>query len=223
MNYKKLRTAGLVLALIMTTSAYAYNEANAKGDCLHAIERGGQYHKSSNKHAVSKGHKSYKVTGNVRSRHNNSTHSFSCNIRHGKVANWHVNKGHQGNSGSHNNSAAIGAGILAIAAIAVAANQDKHSTHTNNNRYNDYDTGGSAFNDMHYLKKQCRQNLRHHIERAHGRVSKLKLDTAHLHRKSLNGRGYVTFKGGDERDLNYNCVFDYRGHIRDGHYQFGRY
>ena len=222
MNYKKLKMTGLVLAAMMTTSAYAYNEMNAKGDCLHAVERGGKYHKSSNKHAKSKGHKSYKVTGNVRSRRDNSTHSFSCNIKHGKVVNWHVNKGYQGNSGSHNSAASVGAGILAIAAIAaIANNADKHATH--NNRYNDYDTGGSAFDDIHYLKKQCRQNLRHHINRAHGRVSKLKFDTTHLHRRSLSGRGYVIFERGDERDLDYNCEFDYRGHIRDGHYNFGRY
>lgn len=222
MNYKKLKTAGLLLAAMMTTWAYAYNEMNAKGDCIHAIERGGEYHKTSNKHAKSKGHKSYKVTGNIRSRRDSSIHKFSCNIKHGRVVNWHVSNHASG--GSHNNNAAsVGAGILAIAAMAAIANSaDKHATH-NTSHYNDYDTGGSAFDDMHYLKKQCRQNLRHHISRAHGRVSKLKLDTAHLHRKSLNGRGYVIFTDGYERDLDYNCVFDYRGQIRDGHYQFGRY
>ena len=223
MNYIKSRTTGLLLALMMTTSAYAYNETNAKGDCLHVIERGGKYHKSSNKRAVNKGHGSYNVTGNITSRKDYSTHHFTCNVRHGQVVNWHVSNSYNTKS-SNNNSAAVGAGILAIAAIAAAANgNNQGATHSNNNRYNDYDTGGSAFNDMRYLKQQCKQNLRHHINRAHGRVSKLKLDTAHLHRQSLNGRGFVIFERGDERDLDYNCVFDARGHIRDGHYQFGRY
>jgi len=221
MNYKKLRTAGMLLAAIMTTSAYAYSEVNAKGDCLNAIERGGKYHKSSNKHAKNKGHGSYNVTGNITSRKDYSTHHFTCNIRHGKVVNWHVSNSHNTKSSTSDNVAAVGAGILALAAIsAIEGNNDKHGNH---NRYNDYDTGGSAFDDMRYLKQQCRQNLRHHINRAHGRVSKLMLDTAHLHRQSLNGRGFVTFERGGERDLDYNCVFDHRGHIRDGHYQFGRY
>ncbi len=222
MNYKKLRTAGILLAAMMTTSVYAYNEASAKYDCINVVTRGGQYHKTSNKHVVNKGHQSYGVTGNVKSRHDNSTHKFSCNIRHGQVVNWHVSR--RSTRGSKNNSAAVGAGILAIAAIAAAVNgNNKRATHRNKNRYNNYDSGGSAFDDMRYLKQQCRQNLRHHIDRAHGRVSKLKLDTAHLHRQSLNGRGFVIFERGDERDLDYNCEFDRRGHIRDGHYQFGRY
>lgn len=224
MNYIKSRTTGLLLVVMMTTSAYAYNETNAKGDCLHVIERGGKYHKSSNKHAKSQGHGSYHVTGNITSRKDYSVHHFTCNVRHGKVVNWHVNNAHKSNSSNNNSAASVGAGILAIAAMAAIANSnDKGATHRNNNRYNDYDTGGSAFDDIHYLKKQCRQNLRHHINRAHGRVSKLKLDTAHLHRQSLNGRGFVVFENGGDRDLDYNCVFDHRGHIRDGHYQFGRY
>ena len=222
MNYKKLKIAGILLTVMMTTSVYAYNEASAKYDCINVIKRGGQYHKTSNKHVVNKGHQSYRVTGNVQSRHDGSTHKFSCNVRHGQVANWNVSR--RATAGSNNSSAAVGAGILAIAAIAAAANgNNQGATHRNNNRYNDYDTGGSAFDDIRYLKQQCRQNLRHHISRAHGRVSKLMLDTAHLHRQSLNGRGYVIFERGGERDLDYNCVFDYRGHIRDGHYQFGRY
>ena len=217
-----MKKTGVVLALLLTTtSAYAYNEMNAKGDCIHAVERGGQYHKPSNKHAKSQGHKSYKVTGDIRSRHDNSTHRFSCNIKHGRVVNWHV--ANHASGGSHNNNgASVGAGIIAIAAMAALANSgDKHATHTN--RYNDYDTAGNAFDDMRYLKKQCRQNLRHHINRAHGRVSKIKFDTAHLHRRSLSGRGYVVFERGGERDMDYNCEYDYRGNIRDGHYNFGRY
>jgi hypothetical protein len=222
MNNRKILIIGAMLTTFMTTSVHAYSDMNAKGDCLNTIERAGKYHKSSNKHVVNKGHKSYKVTGDIRSRRDNSTHSFTCEIRHGHVVNWHVGGSHRANSSNKDTAVAIGAGILAIAALSALGGDTKGTTHQSK-QYNDYNTGGSAFDDMRYLKQQCRQNLRHHIRRAHGRVSKVSLDTAHLHRQSLNGRGFVVFENGGERDLDYNCVFDYRGHIRDGHYQFGRY
>lgn len=222
MNYTKLKKAGLVLAaMMMTTSAYAYDAMRAKSDCANAVARGGQYYQASHEQAADKGHHSYNVTGKVKSRKNNSTHNFSCKVRHKEVVNWNVSEPHHARSSNKDNALAVGAGILAIAAIAAAANQNNnHATH---DRYENHATGGNPFDDLKYLKRQCRKNLRHHINRAHDRVEKLQLNTAHVHRKSLNGRGVVYFERGGARDLDYNCVFDRRGLIRDGHYQFGRF
>ena len=229
MDYKKLKSTGIVVAsMLMTTSLHDYNEFNALRDCDVKIAQSGHYDQLSNQKAVNRGHNSYTVTGKVKSKRDKRTHGFTCNIRHKEIVNWHVNGSHDGshqkNSSSNNNTAvAVGAGVIALAVIAAASNQDNSNNNTNHARYNDYDTGGSAFDDMRYLKRQCRKNLRHHINRAHGRVEKLQLNTTHLHRKSLNGRGVVYFERGAIRDLDYNCVFDRRGLIRDGHYQFGNF
>ena len=209
--------------LMMTSSVHAYNEMNAKYDCANKIAREGQYHQASHEKASSKGHRSYHVTGNVKSRRNNTTHRFSCNVRHGEVVNWHVSNTSTKKTSGKDTAIAVGAGILALAAIAALSEDDKHQNHTSHQRYNDYDTGGSAFDDIRYLKRECKRNLRHHIERAHGRVRSVELYSAHLNHRSLNGRGIVMFQRGGERELDYHCVYDRRGEIRDGHYQFGRY
>jgi len=224
MTIHTLKKVTVIFSMVMmTTSVHAYNERSAKYDCANKITQSGQYYQASHEKASNKGHRSYHITGNVKSRAHNRTHTFSCNVRHGEVVNWHVNEAHNAKTSGKDTAIALGAGILAIAALAALSKDDKHSNHSSHKMYNDYDTGGSAFDDIGYLKRECRRNLRHHIERAHGRVRSVELYSAHLNRRSLNGRGLVVFKRGGERELDYNCVYDRRGEIRDGHYQFGRY
>lgn len=211
----------LIASITLTSSTYAYDEMNAKGDCINVIERNGNYHKTSNKHVKNLGHKSFQVTGNIKSRDDNTIHSFNCEIKHGRVVNWHVNR-HAKNSARSTN-AQVGAGLLAIAAIAAIANNNNAKGADNNRHYQDYNTGGSPFDDMRYLKRQCKHNLVYHIGRAHGRVSKLRLTTTHLYRQTLSGRGFVIFDDGYQRDLDYNCEYDYHANIIDGHYHFGNF
>ncbi len=216
MKYTNLKKASMVLAVILaTTSAHAYNKQDAKRACLNKITQHGhsQYHNAKDIHIEDKGHRSYKVKGKVNSRRDKHAHRFTCNIRHREVVNWNVGPAER----SHKNSAAaVGAGILALAVVAAAANYDKH----HNNRHENHATGGSAFDDMKYLKRQCRQNIRHHLKRDHGRVSKVRFDSAHLNHRKLRGTGYVVFERGGERDLSYTCEFDRRGKIYDGRYNY---
>ena len=231
MKYPTIKKAGVVLALLLsTTSAHAYNQNSAKNACINKVTQygSGQYYNASNVRVSDKGHHSYNVTGNVRSSRDNQSHHFTCNVRHKEVVNWKVNS-----SKSHNNNtaAAIGVGVLAIALAAAVHNKHKKKKkHQKNNqhqekshqndRYNDYDSGGNPFSDMRYLKRQCRQNIRHHLKRDHGQVRKIGFDSAHLDRRELRGTGYVIFERGGERELSYNCEFDRRGNIYDGYYRY---
>ncbi len=236
MHISKLKKLGVVCTILLAvTSASAYNQNSAKNACINKVTQygSGQYHGATNVHVSDKGHHSYNVTGNVRSSRDNQSHHFTCNIRHKEVVNWKVNS-----SQSHNNNtaAAIGVGVLALALAAAVHNKHKkkkkhqknnqqHISHYQqkshqNDRYNNYDSGGNPFSDMKYLKRQCRQNIRHHLNRDHGNVRRIKFDSTHLHQRKLTGTGYVVFERGGERDLNYNCEFDRRGNIYDGYYRY---
>ena len=207
------KTVIVVATMVLTSSAYAYNENNAKHACINKVtEHGtGQYHGAQNVHISDKGHHSYIVTGNVASHRDKHRHNFSCNIRHKELVNYSVS---HGGSDNKNAAAAIGVGILALA-VAAAVSDDKHHGH---------DQGASPFSDMKYLKRQCKQNIRYQIHADHPRrnITKVKFDTAHLNNRKLKGTGYVVFKNGNERDLTYSCNFDRRGHIYDGYYHFRR-
>ena len=207
------KVAIVITTVALSSSAYAYNQNNAKHACLNKVtEHGtGQYHGAQNVHISDKGHHSYVVTGNVASHRDKHRHNFTCNIRHKELVNYNVS---HGGSSNKNAAAAIGVGILALA-VAAAVNNDKHQGHNQ---------GASPFSDMKYLKRQCKKELRHQIHADHPRrnISKVKFDTAHLNNRKLKGTGYVVFKNGNERDLTYSCNFDRRGHIYDGYYHYRR-
>jgi len=209
-NLKK--TAVIIASVALSTSAYAYNQENAKRACINQVtEHGtGVYHNASGIRISDQGHHSYTVTGNVISNRDKHTHNFTCSIRHKELVSYNVSQ--SGNNSSGNKAVAIGAGILALAVIAAASN-DKHQGH---------DTGSSAFDDMQYLKRQCKQNVHHHIQADHPRrhIDKIKFDNTHLNGRKLQGSGYVVFGNGNERDLTYSCEFDRRGQIYDGYYRY---
>ncbi len=216
MELTQMKKAGLVLvAILTTTSLYASDptraelrQNQAKIDCTYKIAESGKYQFIDAKHVVDKGHRSYKVTGEAESRRNGEKYNFTCSIRHKEVVDWRVTK-HSSHS-DKNTAIAAGAGIIALAAIVAAAN----------NKHDNHDEGASAFDDMRYLKKQCRQNLRHHINREDQPVRKIHLDTAHLHNRTLVGEGGVLFRRGGGNDIAYRCKFDRQGRIYDGHYRF---
>ena len=212
MRRKYLKGSIIALAaMAMTTSLQAYSQDNAKRACINKVtEHGtGQYHNPSGIHVTDQGHHSYTVTGNVRSNSDSYSHPFSCNIRHRELVSYNVTRG----GGNHKNAAAVGAGILALAVIAAAANNDKHQGH---------DQGASPFDDMRYLKRQCKQNIRQQIQADHPRrhIDKVRLGNTHLNNRKLRGSGEVVFGNGHTKNLNYNCEYDRRGRIYDGYYHY---
>ena len=207
MKLTHIKKAGIVLASIMiATTAQAYNP---KFECMKKITNygHGHYFPEGPSKIEDRGHRSYRVKGKALDTRDNKHYPYVCKIRHGEVVDWRVTHS--------NNDAAkvVGAGVL-IAAIAAAANQEKHNNHA---------TGGSAFDDMRYLKKQCRQNIRHHISNDEQKVRKIKLDTARLDRRTLKGKGGVEFRNGGGSAISYECKFDRQGRIYDGHYRFQDY
>lgn len=212
MSYTKLKKAGLVAAaILMTTSLHAYNEFNALRDCDTKLLQSGEYGQISNQKAINRGHNSYTVTGKVKSRHNKSTHGFTCNIRHKEIISWNVGHDKHHKNSSHRSST-MGVGTLGVY---------RHTSSRKDN-YNNHASGGSPFDDMKYIKRQCKRNIRHHIKRDHGSVEKVRFESAYLHNRKLTGRGYVIFRDGSDIDLNYHCEFDRRGEIYDGHYGYTR-
>lgn len=215
MKLTKLKSVALVLTVMVTsaTATQAY-KIDAQDACAMQLISNG-YQKMQDLKTVDKGHGKFKVTGSVKSRDDGKRHNFVCNYRYNRVANWSLvdtRRGTQNRPTGHSNhdkNVAIGAGILAIAAIAAAANNDKDKAHA---------AGGNPFNDRRYLKRECRHNLKHHIEMA----KKVKLTSAHLQNRRLSGEGFVTFDDGYERSLTYSCDFDRRGRIHDGNYHFRR-
>jgi len=216
MKLTQMKKMGLVLVtLLATTSLHAnYNQTQAKMDCAQKIAESGKYQLIDSKRAVDQGHHSYKVTGVAESVRNGDKYKFNCSIRHKELVNWRVVKA--SNHSDKDSAIAAGAGLLAVLAIAAAANDDKH----HNNRHENHATGGSAFDDMRYLKKQCKQNIRRHIAHDDQAVKKIHLDTTHLNRRTLRGEGGVLFKRGGGSDISYECKFDRQGRIYDGHYRF---
>jgi len=205
MKLTKLTKVALVLTAMITSTAYASLE-QAEEACISEVIHGG-YEKPGSIRTENLGHDTYRIKGTVYSKDDRKRHNFKCKYRHGELVDWNV--AWPSNDKKVNNKVAIGAGILAIAAIAAAANNDKSKDHA---------AGGSPFNDRRYLKRECRHNLKHHIEMA----KKVRLTSAHLQSRRLSGEGFVTFDDGYERSLTYSCDFDRRGRIHDGNYHFGR-
>lgn len=214
MKLTQMKKAGIILAsMIIATTAQAYNP---EFECMNKISNHGHghYFPEGTAKIVDKGHRSYRVSGKAFDTKDNKHYPYVCKIRHGEVVDWRVNRSSK--HSDKNSAIAAGAGLLAVLAIAAAANDDKHHT----NRHRDHDKGASPFDDMKYLKKQCKQNIRRHIAHDDQAVKKIHLDTTHLNRRTLRGEGGVLFKRGGGSDISYECKFDRQGRIHDGHYRF---
>ena len=213
----------VVLAIPVTTYAN-YDESDAKYDCKRAIKSDGRYSHFADMHIEDKGHHSYLVTGKARSERDDRKHSFDCQVRHREVTSWHVDpvKTVSSHDGGSNTAAAVGAGLLGIAIMAAIASQDDDKNHNSKRDSYNRGAGGDPFDDMHYLRKECKRELRSHLDHDHGKVRNLKFTYVDLHHRKLRGDGKVSFKSGGDRELSFSCEFDRRGHIHDGHYHYRR-
>jgi len=222
MNRSSLIAIGTAVCLSMAAvPAYAkYDENDAKRDCESKISSDRRYKGLRNVHVNSQGNHSYKVTGKVQM--DGKDGDFNCRIRHKEVVSWHIDSDSDSDS-SGNTTAAIGAGVLAVAAIAAlaASSDDNDDDRDHNNSRDRYRSGDDdAFEDMHYLKKECRQEIRRHLHQDHGAIDSMHFNNVHLNGRTLRGDGEVQFRRGRERDLSFTCEFDPRGRIHDGYYQY---
>lgn len=207
-----------IAAALASPSAFAYNQSDAIEDCQSKIFDDSQYSRFSSPHdttAQETGRNSYKVTGLVKDR-DKKDHRFNCRIDHREVASWNVSPEAISDS-DKKTAAAIGAGVLGLAILAAAVSGDKD----HDNKQNSYAKGeNSPFDDMGYLKQECANEVRRHLDRDHGSVRDLELTYPHLNGRTLTGNGRVSFERGGRRELSFTCDFDRRGRVQDGHYSY---
>ncbi len=207
-----------IAAALASPSAFAYNQSDAIEDCQSKIFDDSQYSRFSSPHdttAQETGRNSYKVTGLVKDR-DKKDHRFNCRIDHREVASWNVSP-EQISDSDKKTAAAIGAGVLGLAILAAAVSGDKD----HDNKQNSYAKGeNSPFDDMGYLKQECANEVRRHLDRDHGSVRDLELTYPHLNGRTLTGNGRVSFERGGRRELSFTCDFDRRGRVQDGHYSY---
>ena len=207
-----------IAAALASPSAFAYNQSDAIEDCQSKIFDDSQYSRFSSPHdttAQETGRNSYKVTGLVKDR-DKKDHRFNCRIEHREVASWNVSPEQMSDS-DKKTAAAIGAGVLGLAILAAAVSGDKD----HDNKRNAYEKGESSpFDDMGYLKQECANEVRRHLDRDHGSVRDLELTYPHLNGRTLTGNGRVSFERGGRRELSFTCDFDRRGQVKDGHYSY---
>jgi hypothetical protein len=205
-------------AAMASPVAFAYDQTFAIADCQAKIFDDSQYSKYSGAHgatAQETGRNSYKVTGLVKDR-DKKDHRFNCRIDHREVVSWNVSPEEISDS-DKKTAAAVGAGVLGLAILAAAVSGDKD----HDDKRSSYEKGeNSPFNDMGYLKKECTNEVRRHLDRDHGQVRDLELTHPHLHDRTLSGNGRVSFERGGYRELSFTCDFDRRGRVQDGHYSY---
>ena len=218
-------STGILLSAILAIPAttYAdYDESDAKDDCISTIKSDDRYSHFDDMRVQDNDHHSFTVTGKVNSKRDNRKHSFNCQVRHREVTSWHVNpnKTVSTHDGGSNTAAAVGAGLLGIAIIASMSSHDDDKDHDGKRDSYSSGTGGNPFDDMHYLKKECKRELRSHLDHDHGKVRILQFTHVDLYHRKLHGDGRVAFKSGGKRELSFNCEFDRSGRIHDGHYHY---
>lgn len=219
MNKQLTRCLSLAIAAAMASpAAFAYNQTDAIEDCQAKIFDDSQYSRYSGAHgatAQETGRNSYKVTGLVKDR-DKKDHRFNCRIDHREVVSWNVSPEEISDS-DKKTAAAVGAGVLGLAILAAAVSGNKD----HDDKRNSYEKGGnSPFDDMGYLKQECTNEVRRHLDRDHGPVRDLELTYPHLNDRTLTGNGRVSFERGGRRELSFTCEFDRRGRVQDGHYSY---
>jgi hypothetical protein len=219
---------GLALAAVLVApSAFAYNDFSARSDCMGKVAGwGSQYSNTHDVQASETGYKSYNVTGKVNDR-GGREHRFDCRVENREVVSWNVSSVDSDNHDkkNHGKALAIGAGIVGAAALigilAANANKAKSDDPAHDEKRSAYNAGKEPpFDDMRYLRTECKRVLTAHLNKDHGEVQHLDLDNADLNGRTLSGDGSVVFAGGGERILTFSCAFDRAGGIYDGNYNY---
>lgn len=213
-----------VVSLLSAPSAFAYSEFNARMDCLgKVVNWGSSYSDPQDVRTEETGHNSFYVTGRVKDRDDRRRH-FECRIEHKEVTSWNVSSHDSDSDKKKNNTGkalAIGAGVVGAAALIAILASSKSGDQAHDDSRTTYNSGKSnPFDDMRYLRMECRRVVREHLVRDHGAVEDLDLDQANLNGRSLSGDGRVSFSSGGARNLTYTCNFDRGGNIYDGNYSY---
>lgn len=221
--FKKTYAGFAVVSLLVAPTAFAYSDFNARLDCMSKVAPyGSGYSSPQDVRSEETGHNSFNVSGKVNDKHGNKR-NFDCRIEHKEVVSWNVS--HHSDSDKKKDKTgkmlAIGAGIVGVAALAAIVANSKSDDQSHDDSRTTYNAGKSnPFDDMRYLRTECRRVVRQHLVRDHGAVDDLDLDQANLNGRVLSGDGRVSFEAGGAHNLTYTCNFDRGGNIYDGNYSY---
>jgi len=207
-----LSLAATAAAIIGSPPAHA-DSSRAIAACQTAVQNDSRFSSARESNAEQHGKGVFKVTGLVKDAMNRD-HRYTCRYEHGEVVSYNVTEA----SVPENNqkAAAIGAGLIGLAAVAALA---KHNDDDNHRKSRDsyYRGDNYAFDDRNYLKRECSEEIRAHIDRDHGKVVSIDLQAPYVHDRVMSGTGEVYFRNGGSRELRYTCNFDRNGREFDPH------
>jgi len=210
-----------LLALIATgvtlsAPSMAYANSGAVVGCETAVQNDYRFSNARNSNAQQVSRDVYKVSGLV-SDQNNRDHRYTCRFEYGEVVSYNVTDATVAEN--NNKAAAVGAGLIGLAAIAAIAKHEDDEKHRKNR--DSYNRGDNyAFDDRNYLSRECSHEIRAHIDRDHGKVASIDLQAPYVHDRVMSGTGEVYFRNGGSRELRYTCNFDRSGRVYDGRYTY---
>ncbi len=212
-----LPTAIVLAAVLHTAPADArYDERDALRDCENKVFSDNRFDRFYALEIRDVRNHAYTVEGKV-AMANAKDPYFDCSILHREVVAWRVDDRRQADDGL-----LIGGGILGAAVIdLIAAEHQEADAHLESRRR--YVGGhGFAFDDQRYLEEECRRAITRNLEHGHAGVDRLDLGRYQLKDRELQGKGEVRFRRGNHpaHQLAFHCVFDRRGRIIDGRYQY---
>ena len=207
--------AAAVVAIAASSTAYA-DSSTAVAECQAAVQNDSRFNsaRESNAQQISKG--VFKVNGLVKDERNRD-HRYTCRYEFGEVVSYNVTESSVAES--NQKAAAVGAGLIGLAAVAAIAKHEDDEKHRKN-RDSYYRGDNYAFDDRNYLKRECAEEIRAHINRDHGKVASIDLQAPYVHDRVMSGTGEVYFRNGGSRELRYTCNFDRSGEIYDGRYSY---
>ncbi|KAE9625325.1 hypothetical protein GL272_14000 [Aeromonas veronii] len=211
-----------VISLFVAPEAFAYGDFNARIDCFSKVAPfGSEYSSPQDVRSDETGLNSFNVSGKVNDKQGNK-HNFDCRIEHKEVVSWNVSHDDSGKKKNKTGKVlAIGAGIVGVAALAAIIASSKSGDQTHDDSRTTYNSGkANPFDDMRYLRSECRRVVRQHLVRDHGAVDDLDLEQANLNGRILSGEGRVLFEAGSAHNLTYTCNFDRSGNVYDGNYNY---
>ena len=215
MNHVALISLTTMAIVIAAPEAHA-DSSMAIAGCQTAVQNDSRFNSARNATAQQLGKGVFKVTGLVKDGMNRD-HRYTCRFEYGEVVSYNVTDATVAES--NQKAAAIGAGIIGLAAVAAIVKHDDDGDHRKN-RDNYYRGDNYAFDDRNYLTRECSQEIRAHIDRDHGKVASIDLQAPYVHDRVMSGTGEVYFRNGGSRELRYTCNFDRGGRIYDGRYSY---
>ena len=215
----KIRVLIQLCVMVAATSATSLTHANstlAVADCQATVQNDYRFNGARDSTAQQVSREVYKVTGLVKDQAGRD-HRYTCRHEYGEVVSYNVTDASVAES--QKKAAAVGAGLLGLAAIAAVAKHEDDQDHRKNR--DSYHQGNNyAFADRDYLRRECSQEIRYHIDRDHGKVASIDLQAPYVHDRVMSGTGEVYFRNGGSRELRYTCDFDRSGRIYDGRYTY---